>query len=591
MEAEREIRTSGAIHAMPAFGNSRLQCLIETYWIWAAVILVTLLLWFPRIRGPIDLRWDGGVYYLLGTSLATGHGYRIASEPGSPEAVQYPPLLPAFVALHARLLGATGWQTVAPWLRLSYLIISLMYAVAVASMARRYLSPGYALVASLLCLLYSDTIFFSDLLYAELPFALVTVVFVLCAQSSFSEHRWWLKEALLFILAVAGYLLRTAGVVLSIAWVLEGLIRRRWKLVAARFALSLLPVVAWQAHIARVQRSLEYVHPAYEYQRAAYQYNNVSYGDNARLLSPFHPERGLLPALGLVKRAFGNAPRMIGAVGETVGTKKRAWQRLFFDLQGRRPIVPVRLLVRGTILTLATLTFIGVLILVRRGAFVIVLILFAAVGLALTTPWREQFTRYLVPVASFLAIATVLALASIRNYLRRSNRPGTISFIVNCAPITLLVIVLVAQAFAVCKMFRERAGPTAKMLADPRASRLFVHDATWQNLEQAMQWIRGHSDQHAIIATSAPHLLYLITGRLAVIPPLERDVDRARRLLKTVPVSYVIVDQIQGLDMTRTYAGPAVQSAPKEWQPVFKAGRTLIYAATNQPSAQSPNAQ
>src|SRR5262249_31731158 len=40
--------------------------------------------WLPRAGGPIDLRWDGGAYYALGTSITQGQGYRILSEPGSP---------------------------------------------------------------------------------------------------------------------------------------------------------------------------------------------------------------------------------------------------------------------------------------------------------------------------------------------------------------------------------------------------------------------------------------------------------------------------------------------------------------------------
>ena len=90
------------------------------HWSSIAVIALALLLWAPRFSGPIDLRWDAGVYYLLGTSLAKGEGYRIASEPGSPEALQYPPLLPALVALHQWALGTTDPAIVAPWLRSSY---------------------------------------------------------------------------------------------------------------------------------------------------------------------------------------------------------------------------------------------------------------------------------------------------------------------------------------------------------------------------------------------------------------------------------------------------------------------------------------
>ena len=35
--------------------------LISQYWADAAVIALALLHWRPRLSGPIDLRWDGGV--------------------------------------------------------------------------------------------------------------------------------------------------------------------------------------------------------------------------------------------------------------------------------------------------------------------------------------------------------------------------------------------------------------------------------------------------------------------------------------------------------------------------------------------------
>jgi hypothetical protein len=73
----------------------------------AALLILAVLLWIPLMRGPIDLRWDAGAYYVLGTSIAQGQGYRLLSEPGDPQAVQYPPLLPLLVAGHQRLLGTS----------------------------------------------------------------------------------------------------------------------------------------------------------------------------------------------------------------------------------------------------------------------------------------------------------------------------------------------------------------------------------------------------------------------------------------------------------------------------------------------------
>ena len=166
---------------------------MRRYWGEAAVVAIALLVWLPRLSGSIDLRWDGGVYYLLGTSLAEGHGYRIPSEPGSPEALQYPPLLPAVVALHQWALGTTNPDVVAPWLRKSYAGLFVVYALAILGLARKYLRSGFAVMATALCLCQVMTVFLSDLLFAELPFALVSVIFVLVTLNGNSARRPWLR--------------------------------------------------------------------------------------------------------------------------------------------------------------------------------------------------------------------------------------------------------------------------------------------------------------------------------------------------------------------------------------------------------------
>src|SRR2546423_12219401 len=82
------------------------------------LIALSVGLWLPRLRGPLDLRYDAGVYYILGTSLAEGRGYRLLNEPGAIEAIQYPPLLPAVGAVAQRVLGTDDPAGVGPWARL-----------------------------------------------------------------------------------------------------------------------------------------------------------------------------------------------------------------------------------------------------------------------------------------------------------------------------------------------------------------------------------------------------------------------------------------------------------------------------------------
>ena len=127
---------SGAVSLTLSIRN-----IVARYWHWAAAVALAILLWAPRLSGPIDLRWDASVYYVLGTSLAAGHGYRIISEPGSPEALQYPPLLPAVVALYQRALGSNDPAIVAPWFRVSYAALFLIYSISVLALAKTYLRP------------------------------------------------------------------------------------------------------------------------------------------------------------------------------------------------------------------------------------------------------------------------------------------------------------------------------------------------------------------------------------------------------------------------------------------------------------------
>ena len=54
----------------------------------AILLAMAVLIWLPRLEGPIDLRWDGGVYYILGTSLAEGKGYKLLNEPGEIDAMR-----------------------------------------------------------------------------------------------------------------------------------------------------------------------------------------------------------------------------------------------------------------------------------------------------------------------------------------------------------------------------------------------------------------------------------------------------------------------------------------------------------------------
>jgi hypothetical protein len=526
--------------------------LIARYWAEIVVVAIALLLWIPRLSGPIDLRWDAGVYYVLGTSLATGQGYRILSEPGSPEALQYPPLLPAIVALYQRALRSIDPDVVAPYLRILYALLFLAFALAALALARRYLRPVFAVTAVAFTLLQPNTIWLSDLLYTEIPFALVSVVFVLVAVDGPFSSRPRLREAASFVLAAAGFLLRTAGVALLAAWVLEALVRCRWRLALVRGFFSILPVIAWQSYVARVTHSYEYNHPAYAYQRAAYLMYNVGYAENIGLIDPSHPGWRNMRLSGLAKNLRANTRPLIESFGEAISTSRR---------------VPT--------LILSALVTVGLAMLVRRRAWMILLIVLFSVAIIWPMPWRNQFYRYLVPLTPFLMIGVMIAFNDLTVGLSALPVRAVIAMfgrIVLAVPVALALLV---QVSLVRKLFYDRAIAWASYVPGRGAAgpRFFYYSEFSRGWDVAIACIQSHSDPNAIVVTHLPHLCYLRTGRRAVLPPVERNQDRMRELLESVPVSYVILDPLDSM--------PAVEKDTERWRNVESVDRVRLFERIN----------
>src|SRR5262245_9208864 len=452
------------------------------------LVLAVLVLWIPRFEGPIDLRWDAGVYYVLGTSLAEGRGYRLLNEPGEIEAVQYPPLLPALVAVVERAVGTSDTVVAGHALRLVFFVLTVAYTVATYALARQLLPPGLSLLPSLLTSFLQSTVFLSDMCYAEIPYALVSVLFALGLRAG----RGFAAGAL----AVAAFLLRSTGIALLAAWVGEALLKRHFRKAAVRMAVALVPFVLWQAHVLRVTHEPEYRQPRYAYQRAPSQQYNVTYTENLRLVDPFRPEEGALTAAGLAHRVVFNALRVPLRLGDAVSVDKAIWFYYWWHLG-----LDLQLVALPTMLLRATLgagVLLGLFWLWRRGMQAMVLYVFGTLALVAITPWPEQFARYLAPVVPFLT----LGIAGVAGWgWSAGGRPA------RAAVGLLLSVVVLAQAAGIFMLYsRELHAADHRDRSGKRATgRLFYYGPQFRALDEALDWVAEHTPRDAILATALPH--------------------------------------------------------------------------------------
>jgi hypothetical protein len=531
----------------------------------AILLLVVVLLWIPRLQGPIDLRWDAGVYYILGTSLAEGRGYRLLNEPGEIEAVQYPPLLPAVVAAVQKSVGTSDTVQAGHALRLLFFGLSLAYALATYFLARRILSSRLSLVVALLTSLHSQTVFLSDTCFSEIPYALVTVLFVLALRSR--------RSFTAAVLCIAAYLLRSSGLALLAAWVGESLLRRQAGQAVARAAIALALVLLWQGHVARVTRSPAYQQPSYDYQRAVYQYYNVSYAENLGLLDPFRPELGPLSGATLARRTLRNAVRLPvelgGAVSVSATDGERPPGRLAARL-GNHAVARALHLAPRLLAGLVVLA--GLARLASQGQWLIPLYLLGSWILLSATPWPAQFPRYLAPLAPFLA----LGLGAAVGWPSAARPRGGSALRVAMAVLVLIVVMMEVERLIVLYTREFDVAEWVDRSGSRTRGRFFYYGTAERSFDRSLDWLRGHSAPAAVVATSAPHVAFLRTGRRAVMPPMVVNPAEAQRLLDSVPVDYLIVDDLGFVDISRRYGEPAVRSHPEQWQLVYADG-TRIY--------------
>lgn len=524
---------------------------------------LAVLSWLPRLNGPIDLRWDGGAYYVLGTSLAQGNGYRLLNEPGEIQTTLHPPMLPVIVALHQIALGTNDPVIIGLWLRRFYLLLFVAYIVAVYLMCRAFLPTGYALLAALVCLLQLHTVFMSDLCFPEIPFALATILFTLCNLKETGRSNGFLCVPL----AITSFVLRTIGVALLAAWIVESVCQRRFKQSAGRMLLAAAVILCWVGIIAHVESSSEYKNQAYEYQRADYNYINVSYANNVKYKDPFSPELGYASLLDKGKHFLRNLARMPVTLGEAVSTRESVWDLLQSEVNRRvGAMVLPAWVVRLVLFLFAAFIFWGTgILLAARQYFIPIYVLFS-VAVVCATPWPVQFNRYLSPLAPFLSLSLFMAVQEAVRRLPTTSfvKPQLFKLGLVSAPVLLIFGAQISTLVLAYTKWHQKVNYEA--LDGKRIEyQLFFYHGLYKATDAGLDWLKGQAKSGGVVAATNPQWAYLRTGMKSVLPPLETDAETAQRLLDSVPVKFLIVDEGD----FKKYTTRVVAAYPDRWRRVY----------------------
>lgn len=535
--------------------------------IFVTLALLIVALWIPRLRGPIDLRFDGGVYYVLGTSLAEGKGYRLLNEPGEILGNQYPPLFPLIIAAYQTVLGTSDPVVVGRFLRISSFLAFSVYIFAIYALFRRYLPAGISMFGTIVCSLNVHTYFMSDLCFPDLLQALFTVGFFLAASNA---NRFFNSRSA-GVFAVAAFAVRTAGVGLLAVWVSEPLLKKKWRTTIARTAFVAVPIIAWFSYVHHVETSAEYERPAYAYQRADYMFYNVSYARNVSLNDPSNPDLGYATFSDRVERYLRNILRVTRYVGESVSSAKGFWEMEREEIAKRSAIqIGPRWIVDVPLFVLGFLVLAGTGILAKRGELQIALCILSSIFLLCLTPWPEQFNRYLVPTVPLLSLS--LCVAIVWTLERSKEASGGAGKRLGRGLVYAVIIgIALQQMWTAGIVYLTRHLPVRYQTrnGDTIAYRLLFYMDSYRALDSGVDWLMAHARPTDVIAVDMPHWVYLRTGNKTVMPPFESDPVKAEQLLESVPVTYLVVDEGLPINSKRFTKG-VVERFPNRWKAVYR---------------------
>ena len=458
------------------------------------IVLVPLPIYLLRLDDTVGMMVDDAWYIMLGKALAQGDGYRLINAPLPGILPMYPPGFPALLSL---AFYAYPHFPENLWL-LKSMSIAAMLAVGLLSyiylhrdrQLPRHLAACAAIAITLtpaLVFLATSTVM-SECVFTLAQLAAVVVAHRAVEASDEGARRWIIFAALLAVVAV---LIRSAGASVLIAACVCFLKERRWARAAGFAMVAVACLLPWslyaQAH-----------HPTAAQQEAHRGSILYGYADQFWMRRAGAPLSGRITVAELPERVTTNVvdvfARGVGGIiipGLLRGADESGEEVL--SLGGRVGLVligfggsPANMAIS---LVLSAIAALGYLRTIRQRVTMAEILV--PVSLAIIVLWPWWTFRFVVPLTPFLFFYFIQG-------LRWS--PG-------------LPLARVALLSIIGLNLYDHTGYALRASSNPNGVDWLARAA---EVDKALDWMSNHLDKRAVVATTNPALVNLLTGQRTI---------------------------------------------------------------------------
>ncbi len=497
------------------------------------ILVLGLVLAIPLLNEHLVPAGDNSTYLVLGQALATGRGYKMISDPRSPDMGLYPPGYPLLLA---GVLALTRTQGDLLAGTLPCKVLSVVLYLGTLILIYRLLKPRHPTLATattLLAAVNPQMLYYAVEVGTEIPFLFL----------SLATGR---LVGTVIVLVLAFYV-RSIALVMALAFALYLVVKRRW----IRQALILLLAVA-------VLEAPWFI--------------------RGRAL----PDTGTAVGLGrgyfalyFTSDPYGTAPASLSDWVVRLAQNVRMyvfeiWPTVLFP-HAERISEALGAIGSAFALSISLLLSLGFLLELGREH---VSEWYAATFFASCVTYMWAQSRLILPIIPFAlyyflaAIHAVLELTvNVWQRLASSARRITIyAFAAACALLALSA--LVAEARAVQRNLSFGLG---KPLAT-----YYQSNAEWTNYLQAMNWIAENGAPDSAVICRKADLMYIVTGHRALEYPYSQDGTALKRSVAGGDVQYIIEDAFKWTGTTTDYLRPALRAwmaaEPQALELVFETG-------------------
>jgi len=495
------------------------------------ILLLVFSIVYPLIFDhKLFLGGDNANYYILAKGLAFENSYILFNSPSETLANHFPPGYPFLMSLLMRI-GAESLDAM-KILNGVFLLFSsfLMFHISVKLTKNNILS----LIVALFVLLNGNLLEYSTVVMSEISFCfflLLTIYFFLI----FKEKKGGGKSPYLYLFGLSLIVLiyiRTQGVVVLLAFLLNFFFHKQWEEAIILFCLSFLALAPWQMR--------------------SFNLGGNTYMKQLTRVNPYDSQSLQMNTEDLGGRVKENLVRYISK--EIPNALFPSIKVTYKDLKtGKVTKSPILHWVIGFSIILFALLGIISVPMYRMFFF----LLFAGIFSVLML-WPQVWygIRFFLPMVPLTFLFSILGLF----YLVTKVFKLSSSLIESKRIAFVLVIFLFFQVNPV-KALQKKAN--------------IDHPVKWNNFLKAGSWCKENIDSKSVISSRKPGLIYAVSNRKTTRFAYTNNPQEFFDYYKKDGVTHVIFEQL-GFSQSTRYLLPIIRSEPEKFRLIKQYGGKIV---------------